>query len=91
MMPTCNPVDLWGAPITSPEPGALCSPSAVSPHQRAVVTYLKANHTITSAQATALIGRHIYANAEKHVGATLSRMVDRGLIVRVKRGHFRLP
>jgi predicted transcriptional regulator of viral defense system len=46
--------------------------------------------TITLEDATRLVGSDLYCNARKHVGAVLSRMVDRGLIERVKPGVFRL-
>ncbi|MCK7516196.1 MAG: hypothetical protein MZV70_77600 [Desulfobacterales bacterium] len=47
--------------------------------------------TITLAEATALVGGNVYANADKHTGALLGNMVKRGLLIRVKAGVFSLP
>lgn len=63
----------------------------LSRKQRSVVAYLEKNGEMTLSQATALIGGDIYANAEKHVGALLSNMVNRGLLIRTKPGVFKLP
>ncbi|MFK5893244.1 MAG: hypothetical protein QM504_08495 [Pseudomonadota bacterium] len=38
-----------------------------------------------------MIGGNIYQNKNKHVGSVMSRMVDNGLIVRIKKGVFALP
>jgi hypothetical protein len=46
---------------------------------------------LTLARAVELIGGNLYANAPKHVGVTLSNMVRRGLLVRVRPGVFELP
>ncbi len=63
----------------------------LSPKQQIILTVLSANAELTLSQAVILIGKNLYCNAEKHVGAVLSNMVKRGLIKRVKPGVFRLP
>jgi uncharacterized membrane protein len=59
--------------------------------QREVVKLLKERGTLTTVEAVKIFGRHIYTNAEKHIGTRLARMVKRGIIVRVKPGVFSLP
>lgn len=59
--------------------------------QRAVISHLQRSESMTLTEAVALIGRDIYCNRHKHVGAILSNMVKRGLIERVKPGVFRMP
>ncbi len=44
--------------------------------------------TITKAEAVALIGDRYYRHADKYVGDILSRMVDAGMLTRVKPGVF---
>ena len=82
--------DLFGSvecggsrPASPPQPN--------SPKQRALVGAVKANGTITLAEATALVGGNVYANTDKHTGALLGNMVKRGLLIRVKAGVFSLP
>ncbi len=70
---------------------ATVSSLALSRKQRAIFDYLRINSTITLLQATALVGRNVYTNSIEHTGALLSRMVKRGLIVRVKPGLFKRP
>ena len=59
--------------------------------QQAVLRSAKMNGFITLKEAVHIVGGDIYANAEKHVGAILSNMVKRGMLVRVKPGTFKLP
>jgi hypothetical protein len=65
-------------------------PKANSPKQRAIIADVKLNGQITLAEATALVGRNVYANADKHTGALLANMVKKGLLVRIKPGVFSL-
>ena len=69
---------------------ALARGSAVrlSPKQKAVIEHCYICGKITTEAAVELIGRNIYCNAGKHVGATLATMVKRGLLVRVRPGLF---
>ena len=69
----------------------LAPPKANSPKQRAIIADVTLNGIITLAEATALVGRNVYANAEKHTGALLANMVKKGLLVRLKPGVFSLP
>jgi len=63
----------------------------LSPKQSAIAAFCRQNEQqITLEQATALVGRNVYHNAEKHTGALLANMVKRGMLVRVKPGLFRL-
>jgi hypothetical protein len=74
----------------------LCAPPigqrmrGLSPKQSAIVQYLRKNGTITTAQATELVGGNVYHNAVKHTGALLGNMVKRRIIKRIKVGLFSL-
>ena len=63
----------------------------MSTKQAQILEWVRQNGTITLAEATALTGGNIYHNATKHTGATLARMVDRGLLLRVSRGVYATP
>lgn len=65
--------------------------ATLTPKRRAVLQYLDKNSTITTAQATHLVGGNVYANADKHTGRLLAVMVSRGLIIRQKPGVYCLP
>lgn len=67
------------------------APKANSPKQRAIIADVNLNGQISLAEATALVGKNVYANAEKHTGALLANMVKKGLLVRIKPGVFSLP
>ena len=58
--------------------------------QQSVLRAAKMNGFITLKEAVRIVGGDIYANAEKHVGAILSNMVRRRMLVRVKPGTFKL-
>ena len=62
----------------------------LTPKRRTILEYLRTNGVISLAQATQLVGRNVYHNERKHTGAVLAGMVEAGLIVRAKRGEFRL-
>lgn len=62
----------------------------LSRKQSAIVDYLRKNGTITTAQATALVGGNVFYNQAKHTGAVLSNMVKRRIIKRIKIGEFSL-
>jgi len=76
-------------PRSSPPPGS--AGRRPSPKQARILAALNESDEITLADAVGLIGGNLYCNAEKHVGVTLSGMVKRGMIERVKPGVFRLP
>lgn len=59
--------------------------------QAEVMRLLRERGTLTLDDAVAIFGKRIYHNASAHIGARMSRMVDRGLIVRVKPGVFAIP
>lgn len=61
-----------------------------SPKQSAIIAFCRTSAEITLEQATALVGRNVYHNADKHTGAILSNMVKQGMLVRIKPGLFRL-
>jgi len=82
--------DLFGSVVLGDSRPA-SPPQPNSPKQRAIVGAVKVNGTITLAEATALVGGNVYANADKHTGALLGNMVKRGLLIRVKAGVFSLP
>ena len=62
--------------------------SMLSSKQAVLMLELQKCGTLTLARAIELVGQDIYDNRAKHVGAILTRMVKRGLIVRVKPGVF---
>lgn len=74
----------------SGEPARHKRPRPVGLKQQMIVDYLKHTPTIDRPAAVALVGFNIYANAEHHVGAILSRMVRSGLLVRKGRGVYAL-
>lgn len=63
----------------------------LSRKQQSTIRSAKMNGFITLKEAVRIVGGDVYANAEKHVGAILSNMVRRGMLVRVKPGTFKLP
>lgn len=81
------------SPTLFPMPSQTGGPAAVrvSPKQKAVIEHCHVSGKITLEAAVELIGRNIYCNAVKHVGATLSTMVKRRLLVRIRPGVFVLP
>lgn len=84
--------DLFMADYNAASGGsALFGNSRKSPKQSAILAALRDKPEITLAEAVQLIGGNLYCNAEKHVGVTLSNMVKRGMLKRVKRGVFCLP
>ena len=60
-------------------------------NQKVIIAYIFKEKTITVDQAVELIGANIYANKNKHVSATLGRMVKSGIIKRKSRGVFEMP
>ncbi len=60
----------------------------MSRKQTIIIQTLKKQPEITLDQAVRLIGGDVYANAPKHVGAVLARMVRRGMINRVRPAVF---
>jgi len=71
--------------------GVLVRPLPLSSKQKALIEHCHICGKITLDAAVELIGRNIYNNAGKHVGATLSTMVKRRLLVRIRPGVFVLP
>lgn len=90
---TATQGDLYMADYNAVSGGstALFGNSRKSPKQSAILAALRDKPEITLAEAVQLIGGNLYCNAEKHVGVTLSNMVKRGMLKRVKRGVFCLP
>lgn len=59
--------------------------------RRALINFAFANNrAITKQQAVDLIGRTYYCNGDKHTGDILSRLVNAGIFIRIKPGHFKL-
>jgi hypothetical protein len=63
----------------------------LNPDQREVIRLIRERGQLTLAEAVQCFGQRIYRNAEAHIGRRLARMVNRGLIVRIKPGVFALP
>jgi hypothetical protein len=63
---------------------------ALSDKQKKVLAFCQANGgKITKQQAMSIIDTS-YRNGEKYVGEVLSRMVNAGLLIREKPGHFKI-
>jgi len=63
----------------------------MTPEQKQIIAIVQSKGgEITKAQVVKEIGRDYYYNGEKHVGDRLSRMVNAGLLIRVKPGVFKL-
>jgi hypothetical protein len=63
----------------------------MTPEQKEIVAILQQHGgEVTKAQVVKAIGGDYYANGAKHVGDRLSRMVNAGILVRVKPGVFTL-
>lgn len=60
----------------------------LSPKQQRIMEIITNEGSITLERAVKEIGGNIYHNRARYVGLTLSRMVARGVIQRVKRGVF---
>ena len=63
----------------------------LSEKQGKIIGYLRQHDDITLDKAIELIGYGIYSNHAQYVGQTLSRMVKRKVLKRVKPGLFTLP
>lgn len=63
---------------------------ALTEKQKIIVEYIRNGRgEITKKEAVQLIGNQ-YHNREKYVGETLSRMVKKGILCRVKLGTYKL-
>ena len=61
----------------------------LSPKQKVIVKYLQSHETIDFDTVRSLIDDH-YRNGAKHCSEAMSRMVERGIVVRVKKGIYKL-
>lgn len=65
--------------------------SKIGDKQKELLSFaLKNENKISKQQAVELIGYSYYCNAKKHVGDVLSRMVNSGLLTRIRNGHFEI-
>ena len=62
----------------------------MTPDQRKIIDFIYAKGTATKAEIVALDGGQHYCNADKYIGDRLSRMVNAGMLERVKPGVFRI-
>ena len=64
----------------------------ISDKQKIILEFIKKSKdaTITKKEAVELIGGCYYTNESKHTGDVLSRMVNRGLLKRIKNGVFKV-
>jgi len=56
--------------------------------QRTIYNFVLSKGTATKAEISK-IADHYYCNGEKHVGDRLSRMVNAGFLIRVKKGVYK--
>lgn len=61
-----------------------------SDHQLQIILYLNKVESATKKEIYRNVNFGYYHNWEKHLGDTLSRMVNRGLIFREKKGVYRI-
>lgn len=63
----------------------------MTPEQKQIIAIFQANGgEATKTQVVKEIGINYYCNGDKHVGQRLSRMVNAGLLIRVKPGVFKI-
>ena len=62
----------------------------MTPDQRKIINFIQSKGTATKAEIVALDGGQYYCNADKYIGDRLSRMVNAGMLERVKPGVFRI-
>ena len=79
-------------PLFFPAPAGLCL-HTISNHttdQRKIIDFIRSKGTATKAEIVALDGGQYYCNADKYIGDRLSRMVNAGMLERVKPVVFRI-
>ena len=64
--------------------------NALSPKQSAIIREFNDKDEFSLADAVKLVGGNIYHNRTKYVGEILARMIKRGLVVRVRKGFYKL-
>ena len=63
----------------------------MTPEQKEIMAILQANGgEVTKAKVVEAIGGNYYCYGDKHIGDRLSRMVNAGMLIRVKPGVFKL-
>lgn len=63
----------------------------MTPEQKQIMAILQANGgEVTKAQVVEAIGGDYYCNGSFHVGNSLSRMVNSGILIRVNPGVFKI-
>lgn len=87
---TSNALPFDSDPALAPQPGSGRRGVPLSATQRQVLNYVITHGKLTLRDAVRIFGQHYHTNAEKHTGATLTRMVRRGLLVRDRRGVYAL-
>ena len=60
----------------------------MTPDQRKIINFIQSKGTATKAEIVAFDGGQHYCNADKYIGDRLSRMVNAGMLERVKPGVF---
>ena len=60
----------------------------MTPSQRAIYNFVRSKGTATKEEIFAFAGDPYYRNGEKYIGERLSRMVNAGILKRVKPGVF---
>ena len=62
----------------------------MTPDQRKIINFIQSKGTATKAEIVAFDGGQYYRNADKYIGDRLSRMVNAGILERVKPGVFKI-
>jgi hypothetical protein len=63
--------------------------SKLSEKQSFILGLLESKEQITKKEVCSYLARRYYHNGEKYIGEVLSRMVQRGILKRVKPGVFK--
>ena len=62
----------------------------MTPSQRAIYNFVRSKGTATKEEIFSFTGDPYYRNGEKYIGERLSRMVNAGMLKRVKSGVFEI-
>lgn len=63
---------------------------ALSHKQGLIVAFMRGKESVTKKEITEKYGFWYYTNEAFHIGALLSNMVKRGILIRIKKGVFKI-
>lgn len=62
----------------------------LSPKQGKIVAFMRGKDSVTKKELVDEFEHWYYTNAAFHIGVILSNMVNRGVLIRIKKGHFKI-